>query len=181
MAEHWETLSVNRSAAKQAIGIPNFQHEQWLTLSLMDTATLNESSLTQSAQNNLKHQYRRLAYLGDALMDAVLADYLCSQYPSLSQQNMDDVRQSLVNRRTLGQFAIQLGWPNYCTSRNRKNRRPPEKEPGTYGEMFEALIAAIYIEFDRDFSRIYDWLVDGFVRSPVQQLIRTQLSQSHLE
>ena len=84
---------------------------------------------------------------------------------------MDEIRQLLVNRRALGQLAIQLGWPNYCTSRHRKNRRPPAEEPGTYGEMFEVLTAAIYIERSRDFLGVYDWLVDGFMRSQVEHLI----------
>ncbi|MGI8932831.1 MAG: ribonuclease III domain-containing protein [Phormidesmis sp.] len=171
VAETWKALSVNLSAAKQAIGLPKFQHDALLTLSLLDTASLNETGLSLTAQATLKAEYRRLAYLGDYLIDAALADYLFSDYPRLTHEQMDTLRQRISDRKSLCQFAIQLGWPDYCTSRNRKNRRLPTEEAGTYGEMFEALVAAIYLEYDRDFLQVYDWLVKNFLQSRVERLM----------
>lgn len=163
----WNELSVDLVAAKQAFGMPDFQHDALLTLSLLDTASLNETGLSETAKANLKTEYRRLAYLGDYLIDAALADHLFSDYSSLTHEQMDTLRQGVTARTSLCKFAIQLGWPNYCTSRNRKNRKPPEEEVGTYGEMFEALVAAVYIEFNRDFLEVYDWLVDRFLRGAI--------------
>ena len=169
--ESWKVLSVNLSAAKQAISLPKFQQDALLTLSLLDTASLNETRLSLAAQVTLKAEYRRLAYLGDSLTDAALADYLFSDYPSLTHEQMDSLRQRISDRKSLCQFAVQLGWPDYCTSRNRKNRKLPTEEAGTYGEMFEALVAAIYLEFDRDFLKVYDWLVRNFLQSRVETLM----------
>lgn len=171
MDKLWKTLSVDLLAAKQAIGMPSFQHNRLLTLALLDTSSLNETELSLAAQSALKTDYRRLAYLGDSLIDAVLAGHLLSACDSLTRAQMDDLRQQIVSREALCQYAIQLGWPDYCTSRNQKNRKPPEEEAGTYGEMFEALVAAIFVEFNRDFSKIYDWLVDSFLKSQVQHFL----------
>lgn len=167
MSEQWKALSIELLGSKNAIGMPEFQRDHLLTLSLLDTSSLNETGLPLADQSALKADYRRLAYLGDSLIDAALADHLFSDYDGLTKAQMDSLRQQLVSREALCQYAIQLGWPDYCTSRYRKNRQSPEKEPATYGEMFEVLVAAIFIEFDRDFLGICDWLVERFLRSAI--------------
>ena len=35
-----------------------------------------------------------------------------------------------------------------------------EEEPGVYGEMFEALVAVVYLDSDRSFEKLSQWLCD---------------------
>ena len=37
--------------------------------------------------------------------------------------------------------------------------------------MFETLLGAIYLEFERDFSRVRNWLVDRFIEDAVDNLL----------
>jgi ribonuclease III len=57
--------------------------------------------------------------------------------------------------------------PSVCSSWHRKDRKPPEEEPGVYGEMFEALVAVIYLDGDRNFEKVYGWLRDRFIQKAV--------------
>lgn len=113
-------------------------------------------------------RYRRLAFLGDRLLDAILADYLFTTHPELTNQDLDTWRQDITCRESLTRFAVQLGLPNFCSSWNKPNRKPPEEEPGVYGEMFEALVAVIYLDGNRSFERTYRWLCDRFIHKAVE-------------
>ncbi|MCY7281916.1 MAG: ribonuclease III domain-containing protein [Cyanobacteria bacterium CAN_BIN43] len=161
-------LDIKLEEAKQAIAITDFTHDDLLKLALTDLSTLQLPAVLKSEQQVSVLQYRRLAFLGDRLLDAVLADYLFAAHPELSNQDLDGWRQDITCRESLIKFAIDLGLPNFCSSWNRPKRKPPESEPGVYGEMFEALVAVIYLDGDRNFERVYGWLRDRFIKKAVE-------------
>lgn len=156
-------INMKLEEAKRSIAIPGFKRDDLLQLALTDLSTLQLPAVSEPERQNIVMQYRRLAFLGDRLLDAVLADYLFRTYPELTNQDLDEWRQNTTCRESLTKFAIALGLPDFCSSWYKKNRKPPESEPGIYGEMFEALIAVIYLDRDRDFQKIYDWFCDRFI------------------
>ncbi|KAM3095578.1 ribonuclease III domain-containing protein [Phormidesmis sp. 146-35] len=160
-------LNIKLEAAKQALALPDFQRDDLLRLALTDLSTLQLPSVLASERQAIVLQYRRLAFLGDRLLDAILADYLFETHLSLTNQDLDDWRQNITCRESLTKFAIALGLPNFCSSWNKPNRRPPETEPGIYGEMFEALVAVIYLDSNRNFEKVYQWVRDRFIREIV--------------
>jgi len=84
----------------------------------------------------------RLEFLGDAILDAVVAEYLYSQFPDKKEGFLTQTRSKIVNGVFLGQLAIQLGLDrfiishayNYTTNKH------------ILGDAFEALIGAIYLD-----------------------------------
>ncbi len=162
-------LPIKLDEAKQAIAIPDFRQDDLLELALTDPCTLNESGLSKSKQEQRKREYRRLAFLGDTLIDAILAGYLYSTNRDLTQGEFDKWRQKIADRDSLTRFAISLGLPDVSSSWKRTNRRPPEEEPGTWGEMFEALVAVIFLDGDRGFMRVSDWLCDRFLCDAIEE------------
>jgi ribonuclease-3 len=156
-------LEVKLTEAKQAIAISDFKRDDLLRLALTDLSTLQLPVVSEQQRQDIVLQYRRLAFLGDRLLDAVVADYFFTNCLSLSNQDLDDLRQYLTSRESLAQFAINLGLPNFCSSWNKLNRKLPEDEPGVYGEMFEVLIAVIYLDSDRDFQKLHNWFCDRFI------------------
>lgn len=123
--------------------------------------------LSPAEQAQQKSEYRRLAFLGDMIVDAVLADYLYREKPDLSHKDFDNYRQNLLNRPFLGNFAIDLGLHDFSSSWNRKNRKPPEEEPGTWGEMFEAVVGVLFLDTNRNFDKVAQWLCDRFLRGAI--------------
>lgn len=161
-------LNIKLAEAKQAIAIPDFKRDDLLQIALVDLCTLQAPIVLDQDRQRIEHQYRRLAFLGDRLLDAVLAGYLFDTYPNSTKEDLDDWRQAIASRASLTQFAIELGLPNFCSSWNRPNRKPPEAEPGVYGEMFEALVAVIYLDGNCNFERVYRWLCDRFIQKAVE-------------
>jgi len=161
------TIPTKLKEAKQAIAFPNFHSDDLLEIALTDPCTLNEMALPRAEQDRIKRKYRTLAFMGDALIDAILADYLYSTGRELEREELDDYRQAIADRPSLTDFAIELGLPDFSSSWNRKNRKPPEEEPGTWGEMFEAVVGVLFLDADRNFDKVAQWLCDRFLRDAI--------------
>jgi dsRNA-specific ribonuclease len=160
-------LDIKLEAARQAIAVPNFKRDDLLRVALVDLSTLQLPVVLEENRLAIEHQFRRLALLGDRLLDAVLIDYLFATRPELSNQDLDHWRKEITGRASLTKFAIALGLPDYCSSWNKPNRKPPTEEPGVYGEMFEALVGVIYLDGERNFERVYKWLRDRYIYAAV--------------
>lgn len=162
-----DQISIKLEEAKQIVAIPNFKRDDLLKIALAALSTLQLPLVTETERQQIVREHRRLAFLGDRLLDAVLADYLFAAYPELTNEDLDDWRQEITSRESLSEFAIQLGVPGVCSSWHRKDRKPPEEEPGVYGEMFEALVAVVYLDSDRNFKKLSRWLCDRFIRKAI--------------
>ena len=161
-------IMIKLEEAKRAIAFPDFHSDELLKIALTDPCTINESGLPPNQQLTLKQEYRRLAFLGDMLIDAILADFLYGTRRELTHEDFDDYRQDLVDRPSLADFAIALGLPEVSSSWNRKNRKPPEDEPGVWGEMFEAVVGVLFLDADRDFGKVAKWLCNRFLEEAVE-------------
>lgn len=160
-------ITIKLEEAKRVIAFPDLHSNDLLAVALTDPCTLNESGLPPAQQSERKGEYRRLAFLGDTLIDSILADFLYQTRQELTHEDFDNYRQYLVDRLSLTDFAIELGLPEFSSSRSRQNRRPPEEEPGVWGEMFEAVVGVLFLDADRNFDKVAQWLCDRFLRDAV--------------
>ena len=90
--------------------------------------------------NHLNNE--RLEYLGDAVLDAIVADHLYKRHPEGNEGFMTKLRARIVKRKNLDYLASKIGIPAFIN---------PGIEAGTsskhmYGNALEALIGAIYID-----------------------------------
>lgn len=122
-------LSIELEAAKRVIAFPDFDSDDLLEIALTDPCTLNESGLSRPEQDRIKRKYRTLAFIGDALIDSILADYLYSTGREFEREELDGYRQAIADRPSLTDFAIQLGLPNVSSSWNRKNANLQKRNP----------------------------------------------------
>ena len=96
-------------------------------------------------EHRAKKDYERLEFLGDAVLDLVVADYLYSNHDE-SEGEMTKVRASYVCEDALYEYSMKLGLYNYV-----KVGHGEEKEGGKYkktilSDIFEAIIGAIYLD-----------------------------------
>jgi ribonuclease-3 len=159
--------TIKLEEAKQAIAFPGFHSDDLLAIALTNPCSLNEMDIPKAEQEQREREYRRLAYLGDAVIDSILADYLYRTDHDLTKADFDEWRQALVDKHGLTSFAVTLGLPDYSSSWNRKNQKAPEDEPKTWGEMFEALVGVLFLDTDRNFDKVAQWLCDRFLRDAI--------------
>jgi ribonuclease-3 len=84
----------------------------------------------------------RLEYLGDAVLDAILSDYLFEKFPDATEGFMTKIRSRIVNRDILNQLAISMGINNILIS-NISSVQPTQN---LYGDALEALIGSVFLD-----------------------------------
>ncbi len=84
----------------------------------------------------------RLEFLGDAVLDAILSDYLFEKFPDASEGFMTKIRSRIVNREILNQLAISMGIDKILVSNVRSNN----STRNLYGDALEALIGALFVD-----------------------------------
>jgi ribonuclease-3 len=124
-----------------------------------DIALYEEAFLHTSAAEFDKgkwHHNERLEFLGDAVLDAVIADILYKYFPNRREGFLTNTRSKIVQRENLNRIAVKLGLHNMLILTTRLHTR----NNYVYGNALEALIGAIYL--DQGYRKCYQF-VDNVV------------------
>jgi ribonuclease-3 len=116
--------------------------------SVYKLAFLPKSAL-QKNPSGLQLNNERLEYLGDAVLDSIVAHYLFKRFPEGDEGLMSKLRSRIVKRKTLDYLAVKINIPAMID---------PAFSPGNsskhiYGNALEALIGAIYLDRGYKVSR----------------------------
>ena len=148
--------------------------KSYLELPLMKQAFIHKS--VSSAQNN-----ERLEFLGDAVLEIVVSDYLFNRFDKLDEGRLTQMRASLVNTQSLSKIFLQLDCRDLLqTSRGTKKLDETHKY-SIYAGALEACIGAIFIElgFEESKSFILNLFQDSF--SLLNESIELKDAKSRLQ
>jgi len=84
----------------------------------------------------------RLEFLGDAILDAIVADILYKKFEHKKEGFLTSTRSRIVQRETLNKLAVELGIDKLIISSTRNLAH----NTNIYGDALEALIGAIYLD-----------------------------------
>lgn len=103
-------------------------------------------------ENHLKSDYERLEFLGDAVLDLVMSDYLYNHL-NVKEGDMTKIRASYVCENACFTYASNLGFSDYI-----KVGHGEELEGGRYkkvilADIFEAFMGAIYLDLGYEIVR----------------------------
>ena len=84
----------------------------------------------------------RLEFLGDAILDAIIADILYKEFENKKEGFLTNMRSRIVQRETMNKLAVELGLENLLVT----STRNVAHNTNIYGDALEALIAAIYLD-----------------------------------
>lgn len=110
-------------------------------LKLYDLAFVHKSASTTDSQGNFVNN-ERLEYLGDAILGAIIADFLYNRFPQEDEGFLTKTRSKLVNRTFLTKLTFEMGLNVFIDSNTTKNI----DKSHIYGDALEALIGAIYLD-----------------------------------
>lgn len=96
----------------------------------------------------------RLEFLGDAILDAVIAEYLYMLYPDKDEGFLTQLRSKIVKRKQLNKLAIKLGLAPLLKSNTNLN----ESRKNVLGNALEALIGAVYM--DKGYRKTRKFIID---------------------
>ncbi|MEG4808625.1 ribonuclease III domain-containing protein [Microcoleus sp. F8-D3] len=162
---------VEIEAVKAAIDIPSFQQTKLLEIALncpYSTSYYSDRPEESPAWQEVK--YKRLSLLGESIFGAVVTDYLYREYPELDPDAISSLKARFADPKKLGEFAQSLKL-NELSWRVWNGARETDKSEynKVFSETFEAVFGAIYLEFDRDFFRGGNWLIQHLIEPTVSQ------------
>lgn len=112
-----------------------------LKLNLYDLAFIHKSATSVDILGNQINN-ERLEYLGDAVLGAIVADYLYNRFPGKDEGFLTQLRSRIVNRSFLTQLTFKMGLHQFVSS----NTSTINETSHIYGDVFEAFIGAIYLD-----------------------------------
>ncbi len=91
----------------------------------------------------VRENNERLEYLGDAILGAIVAEYLFKKYPMQPEGFMTEMRSRMVRRESLNSVAMQMGI-NKFVQFNQADRALSRSH--IFGNALEALVGAVYLD-----------------------------------
>jgi ribonuclease-3 len=130
-------------SAQKVLGY-RFINEKILEQAFTHRSYLNEhhAKINQAIQHN-----ERLEFLGDSILELIVTDFLFKTYQDFPEGKLTAIRSSLVNYKTLGAIATDLGFNDFINlskgeraDTNERSRLP------ILADCFEAVLGAMYID-----------------------------------
>lgn len=121
---------------------------------LYKTALTHRSVKEGSDQNN-----ERLEYLGDAILSAIIADFLFKKYPYKEEGFLTEMRSKMVNRNQLNEIAIKMGLKKIS---NFNKFDSSLKMSQIFGNTLEAVVGAIYL--DKGYEKTRQWVIERLIQ-----------------
>ncbi len=93
----------------------------------------------------------RLEYLGDAVLDLIVGEYLYHLFPEAEEGILSKLRAALVNEEAFTKLAKRLNLGKYLLLSPAEENNKGREKPSILSSAFEALIGALYLEagFDK--------------------------------
>lgn len=112
-----------------------------LKFKIYDIAFIHKSASYVDKMGNVVNN-ERLEYLGDAVLDTIVAEYLYNRFPFKDEGFLTQLRSRIVNRSFLTQLTFKMGLNKYVIS----NASSVSESSHLYGDLLEAFIGAIYLD-----------------------------------
>jgi len=92
------------------------------------------------------HHNERLEFLGDAVLELIVTDYLFKKYPEKSEGELTSWRAALVNSKRLAQVARELGFEDFLLLSKGEEKERGKGRMYILANTFEAFIGALYLD-----------------------------------
>ena len=112
---------------------------------LLHQALVHTSFANESKSNQVQHN-QRLEFLGDAVLDLVIGEYLFRQFPHLPEGELTKARARIVCEPTLANCAAKIDLGSYLLLGKGEAATGGRRRVSILADAFEAVIGALYID-----------------------------------
>jgi ribonuclease-3 len=125
------------------------------------TCVFTHTSMEKTDEDGQKINYERLEFLGDAVLNTIVAAHLFKSLPRNNEGSLTLMRSKIVRRDFLNMVGEQLRLIDHLSS----NVPTKNYSQHVHGNLFEALVGAIYIDlgFECCSSFVFDKMIHPFV------------------
>lgn len=116
-----------------------FKNKKLLSQSFTHRSYLNEAK--QKMESN-----ERLEFLGDSIISFIVSNYLYHKYPNFEEGTLTNLRSLLVNTKSLGSLANELGFgQNLLLSKGEEESKGRQNQ-SLLADSFEAYVGALFLD-----------------------------------
>lgn len=133
---------------------------------LLKVAFIHKSYVNE--QKSHKEHNERLEFLGDAVLELVVTEYLYKKYPNTQEGELTNWRSALVKGNHLAQVAEELGLGKYLHLSRGEEHSGGRNKPHILANVTEALIGAIFIDRGYRVSRKF---IDDYILTKLDEII----------
>lgn len=134
---------------KSKIPIKNYE--------LLNVALTHTSYANEHKKHNI-HDNERLEFLGDAVLDLIVGEYLFIKYPTWSEGELTKAKASAVCKPACAETSTRLNVGKYLLLGRGEEKSGGRTRVSILGDAFESLIGAIYL--DNDYKVTFDFVID---------------------
>lgn len=120
--------------------------------SLLKQAFVHRSYINENKNSGLAHN-ERLEFLGDAVLELVITDFLFHEYPTEAEGVLTSYRSALVNATTCSDIATKLQFNDYLLLSKGESKDTGRARQYILANALEAVIGAIYLDGGYDTAK----------------------------
>jgi len=124
---------------------------------LLKQAFVHRSYINENPKLGLAHN-ERLEFLGDAVLELVITDYLYKKYPDKAEGELTSFRAALVNAVTIAQVATNIGMNDFLLLSKGETKDIGKARQYILANTYEAYVGAIYL--DLGYDKALDFIAD---------------------
>lgn len=121
---------------------------------LLTTAFTHRSFLNENPGTGLEHN-ERLEFLGDAVLELIVTNYLYRKYPQEPEGRLTSYRAALVNAVIISEIATGLGMNDYLLLSKGEAKDNGKARQYILANTYEALLGAIYLDLGYDAGKVF--------------------------
>ena len=95
-----------------------------------------------------KVNYERLEFLGDAVIQLIITEYLFKKYPDQQEGHLSREKQAIVSKKVLSNISINIGLLNVLRSNNLNFESNDSLRESLSTDIMESIIGAIFLDSD---------------------------------
>jgi ribonuclease III len=145
-----------------------FQDKEHLLTAITHRSYLNEH---REAKQNHNERYE---FLGDAILELVVTDFLFHKYPEKPEGDLTAIRAALVNTVSLSDVATGIGVNDFLLLSKGEERDTGRARQYILANTFEALIGAIYLDQGYDAAKEF---VGSYLFDKTERIVEKRLWQ----
>ncbi|MEK7572588.1 MAG: ribonuclease III [Patescibacteria group bacterium] len=112
---------------------------------LLKQAFIHRSYINENPNTGLSHN-ERLEFLGDAVLELVVTDFLYKKYPNYTEGELTALRSALVNAITVSDTALKLGMNDFLLLSKGESKDNGKARQYILANTFEAFIGAVFLD-----------------------------------
>jgi ribonuclease-3 len=117
-----------------------FKDKNLLKQSFVHRSYINENPSTGISHNE------RLEFLGDAVIELIVTDYLYKKYPTFTEGELTAVRSALVNAIIISGVALEIGMNDYLLLSKGESKDMGKARQYILANTYEAYVGAVYLD-----------------------------------